>query len=244
MKKIVILIPTYNERDLIIDLLNEILVIKKKNIKIDVFVIDDNSPDGTGEIVESHFKETKRVTLIRREQKAGIAKAYISGFKTVLQTKEYHYIIQMDADFSHRPLDLSAIIDALLTARHDLVIGSRYVQGVSVVKWPIKRILLSYFAGVYVRLFTGLNIQDPTGGFNGYSSKIFEKLDIEKIAAEGYIFQVEMKYNVIKMGFSALEIPIIFEDRRAGTSKLSGNIIVEALLKVLFLRFKKLSWKK
>ena len=244
MKKIAVLIPTYNESKLIIDLIKEILKIRKKGVSIHVFIIDDNSPDGTGKLVEKSFADNSKVVLIHREKKEGIAKAYIAGFQQALAKNIFDYLIQMDADFSHRPIDLATIVDDLLTGEHDLIIGSRYIEGVSVVRWPIKRILLSYFAGVYVRRLTGLKTQDPTGGFNGYNTKIFEKLDIEKITAEGYIFQVEMKYNVIKMGFSAKETPIIFEERRAGASKLSGNIIVEALLKVLFLRFKKLAWKK
>ena len=234
MKKGIIIIPTFNEKDNIVSLVETIL---KTLPEVELLVVDDSSPDGTGDLVKSliqHFES--RLHLLVRPAKEGLGTAYIEGFKWAIK-KEYDFIFEMDADFSHNPKELPKLIKHL--DHHDLVIGSRYVNGISVVNWPIGRIFLSYFASLYVQWITNMPIKDPTSGYVGYTKKALMTLDLDRIRFVGYAFQIEMKYKLWKRGFKWIEHPIIFVNRSLGKSKMHGNIIWEALFGVLYLRFKK-----
>ena len=234
MKKGIIIIPTFNEKDNIVSLVETIL---KTLPEVELLVVDDSSPDGTGDLVKSliqHFES--RLHLLVRPAKEGLGTAYIEGFKWAMK-KEYDFIFEMDADFSHNPKELPKLIKHL--DHHDLVIGSRYVNGISVVNWPIGRIFLSYFASLYVQWITNMPIKDPTAGYVGYTKKALMTLDLDRIRFVGYAFQIEMKYKLWKRGFKWIEHPIIFVNRSLGKSKMHGNIIWEALFGVLYLRFKK-----
>ncbi|MGB1020943.1 MAG: polyprenol monophosphomannose synthase [Flavobacteriaceae bacterium] len=234
MKKGIIIIPTFNEKDNIVSLVETIL---KTLPEVELLVVDDSSPDGTGDLVKSliqHFQS--RLHLLVRPAKEGLGTAYIEGFKWAMK-KEYDFIFEMDADFSHNPKELPKLIKHL--DHHDLVIGSRYVNGISVVNWPIGRIFLSYFASLYVQWITNMPIKDPTAGYVGYTKKALMTLDLDRIRFVGYAFQIEMKYKLWKRGFKWIEHPIIFVNRSLGKSKMHGNIIWEALFGVLYLRFKK-----
>jgi len=234
--RMIVVIPTYNELENIQKLIPMLLDL---NQDLEVLVVDDNSPDGTGNYVEQLSFENNRVHVLKRKGKMGLGTAYIEGFKWVLQQKpEFDYIFQMDADFSHEPLKILEFIDALKD--YDVVIGSRYLNGVSVVNWPIKRLILSYFANWYARTLTGLKIRDCTGGFKGFRRKVLEHLPFEYITSDGYAFQIEVNYYAQKLGFKMIEIPIIFVDRHSGTSKLSRRIVYEAVYKVIFLLFDRL----
>ena len=227
-----IVIPTYNERENIPGLLTE-LTARYKSAHI--FIVDDNSPDGTGALVAKLSKKNSNIHLISRQNKSGIGKAYLHGFSQVLKRKP-KYIVQMDADFSHNPQVIKQMLDEIKKA--DVVVGSRYISGISVVNWPLRRILLSWSANLYVRLFTGLPLMDSTGGFKCFRRETLEALHFDAIKSDGYCFQIEMNYLLYKFGFSIKEIPIIFADRHAGKSKMSGHIILEALFKVLLMPFK------
>lgn len=228
--KTLIIIPTYNERENIKKLIPEI---KRINKKIHILVVDDNSSDGTANIVYNFSKKDKTVKLLQRPFKSGLGKAYIDGFKYALQNK-YDFIFEMDADFSHDP---KYIPDFLKEIRnYDLVIGSRYLNGVSVVNWPISRLVLSQFANFYARLITGLPLTDCTSGYKCYRRKVIEAIDLNKIHSDGYAFQIEMHYKAWKKGFKIKEIPIIFVDRHSGTSKMSRKVVFEAAVVVWKLR--------
>lgn len=227
-----ILIPTYNERDNIVSLLEKIFSIVPD---VNVIIIDGNSNDGTIEELKKYSKKKAKLVIIKQKSKNGIAKAYLDGFKEAIKRKA-EYIIQMDADFSHDPNNLPIMIDLL--KKNDFVIGSRYTNGISVVNWPLRRILLSYFSSFYIQFVTGMKIKDPTGGFNGYRASLLDEININKIRSEGYIFQTEMKYIFWKLKKKIVEFPIIFVDRHAGTSKMNTSIIFEAFVQVLFFRFK------
>jgi dolichol-phosphate mannosyltransferase len=232
----IVVIPTYNELENIKKL---IPILLNLNQDLEVLVVDDNSPDGTGNYVEQLSLENNRVHILKRKGKMGLGTAYIEGFKWVLQQNPaFDYIFQMDADFSHEPLKILEFIDALKD--YDVVIGSRYLNGVSVVNWPIKRLMLSYFANWYARTLAGLKIRDCTGGFKGFRRIVLEHLPFEYITSDGYAFQIEVNYYVQKLGFKMTEIPIIFIDRHSGTSKLSRRIVYEAVYKVIFLLFDRL----
>jgi dolichol-phosphate mannosyltransferase len=208
-------------------------------IQFDILVVDDNSPDGTALIVEEVLKKTNKIHLLKRKGKQGLGTAYIEGFKYCLQ-QGYKYIFEMDCDFSHDPNDLPRLYAVLQEDRCDMVIGSRYVNNlVNVVNWPIGRVLMSYFASVYVRLITGMNIADTTAGFVGYKAEILSVMDLDHIKFKGYAFQIEMKYASSKLGFNICEIPIIFTDRAKGVSKMSSGIFKEALLGVIQMRLRK-----
>jgi dolichol-phosphate mannosyltransferase len=228
--KTLIIIPTYNERDNIRKLIPEI---KRINKKVDILVIDDSSSDGTADIVYNFSKKDKKIKLMKRPYKSGLGKAYIDGFKYALQNK-YDLIFEMDADFSHDP---KYIPDFLKEIRnYDLVIGSRYINGVSVVNWPISRLVLSQFANFYARFITGLPLTDCTSGYKCYRRKVIEAIDLNKIHSDGYAFQIEMHYKAWKKGFKIKEIPIIFVDRHSGTSKMSRKVVFEAAVVVWKLR--------
>ena len=220
MNENVVIIPTYNEKENI-----EISILKIVNLKInfDIIVVDDNSPDQTGKIVKNIIDKNQykiRIHLIERKEKKGLGSAYIEGFKYAI-SKNYSYIFQLDADGSHNPSDLEILHNSLFTKKSDMVIGSRYIKGITVVNWPIERVLISYFANKYVNIITGINVKDTTGGFNGYTHKTLRNILSHKIYFEGYAFQIQMKFIAWKLKLKLNEIPIIFKDRERGKSKMS-----------------------
>lgn len=233
--KVAVVIPTYNEKDNIEPLIKEIL---KLSSDYEVYIVDDNSPDGTGNIADAIAKKEDRVRVIHRKKKEGLGKAYRDAFEIVCKD-EPDYVVQMDADFSHPPKAIPEMIKKMKTA--DVVIGSRYVNGISVVNWPIHRILLSWSANLYVRLLTRLEIADTTAGFKCFKREVLESIDFRKLKSEGYCFQIEMNYAASVLGYAFDEISIVFEDRKKGESKMSLEIILESFVKVLTLPFKKVS---
>lgn len=228
--KTIVIIPTYNEKDNIGKIIPQVLQL---NPDIEVLVIDDNSPDGTAKIVEELKTTNSRIKLIRREKKAGLGTAYITGFHYALENG-YDYIFEMDSDFSHDPAYIPDFLKAIQEA--DLVLGSRYIKGVNVVNWPITRLLLSFYANVYARWVTGLPVKDSTGGFKCFKREVLEKIGLDNIHSNGYAFQIEMSFRAWKKGFKIKEIPIVFVDRRVGESKMSKKIIREAVWMVWKLR--------
>ena len=234
-EKTLIIIPTFNEIENISKI---IMAIFDTGLSINILVVDDQSPDGTGQEVRKLMKTfPNKLFLESRSGKKGLGSAYIDGFKWALKS-DYKYIFEMDADFSHQPKELKSMIK-ILDSNVDLVIGSRYVNGVNVVNWPLGRILLSYFASFYVQFITGMPIKDPTAGFVGYKRRVLEAIDLDKIKFIGYAFQIELKYKAWIKNFLIKEHPIIFINRVYGKSKMSGNIVWEALFGVLLLRLKK-----
>lgn len=237
MNDSIVIIPTYNEIENIESIIRTVL---SQNKLFHVLIIDDNSPDHTADKVialQSEFSE--RLFLEKREKKAGLGTAYVHGFKWALE-KKYDYIFEMDADFSHNPTDLEKLYHACQLGDADLAIGSRYVTGVNVVNWPLSRVLLSYFASVYVRFITGMKIHDATAGFVCYKRHVLENINLDQIKFVGYAFQIEMKYRTFCSNFKISEVPIIFTDRTKGQSKMSNSIIVEAVFGVMALRLKRL----
>lgn len=230
-----VIIPTFNEKENIQDMIVEVMALPES---FDLLVIDDNSPDDTGELVKQ-MQETypQRLSLIVRKGKLGLGTAYLEGFAYALK-EGYEYIFEMDADFSHNPKDLSVLYTAAVTGNHDMVIGSRYVSGVNVVNWPMGRVLMSFFASKYVQFITGIPIKDTTAGFVCYHRKVLEAIQLDKVKFIGYAFQIEMKFTTWKMGFNILEVPIIFTDRTRGTSKMSKHIFREAILGVIYMKVK------
>lgn len=224
--KITVVIPTYNERDNIEKLSSLIL---SQDERINILFVDDNSPDGTGEIADLLALESSRVKVLHRAGKLGLGSAYREGFKIAIEGNA-DYIVEMDADFSHDPAMLPLFIARM--SEYDLVIGSRYLNGVSVVNWPIRRLILSYCASVYTRMITGLHLSDCTGGFKCFRRKVLESIDLASVRSDGYSFQIEMNYRCFERGFRIGEIPIIFVDRHAGTSKMSKQIVREAVFMV------------
>lgn len=233
----IVIIPTYNEKENIEAMLAKVLTL---NSVFDVLVVDDNSPDGTADLVKKAQQNSERIHLLENGKKNGLGGAYIAGFKWCL-AREYEYVFEMDCDFSHNPDDLPRLYSELVNNHCDMVVGSRYVGNVvNVVNWPMSRVLLSYFASAYVRFFTRMMLADATAGFVGYNKKLLSTIDLEKIKFKGYAFQIEMKYTAHRLGFKIKEVPIVFTDRTAGESKMSGGIVKEALLGVVSLRFKKI----
>ncbi|BBA70289.1 polyprenol monophosphomannose synthase [Geobacter sulfurreducens] len=222
----VVVIPTYNERDTIERLINDVLAQDKE---IHVLVVDDNSPDGTGEIVDRLSEGKGRVHVLHRPGKMGLGSAYRQGFAAALAMGA-DFIVEMDADYSHDPATLPRFLEAMEGC--DLVIGSRYLNGISVVNWPLRRLMLSYFANWYTRLITGLRIMDCTSGFKCFRRRVIESIDMSTIRSDGYSFQIEMNYRCVEKGFQVTEIPIIFIDRRSGSSKMSKKIVREAVFMV------------
>lgn len=237
MKKVLIIIPTYNEAENISSLIPEVL---EQDEMVEVLVVDDNSPDGTGEIVADLAKDNPRIHLLERQGKMGLGSAYITGFKYALE-HGYEYVIEMDADFSHSPSDIPRLLKEIKDC--DLVIGSRYISGVNVVNWPIRRLLLSIFASRYVRFVTRMPVKDPTAGFKCFRREVLESLDLDNIISDGYSFQIEIHYKTWKSGWRIKEIPIVFTERRDGKSKMSKKIVWEAALIVWKLRFFPLFWE-
>jgi len=237
MSDSLIIIPTYNEKENIGKMLDAVMVL---TFSFDVLIIDDNSKDGTAAIVKDYIKQfPNRIHIEERSGKLGLGTAYIHGFKWALK-REYQYIFEMDADFSHNPNDLIRLRDACTEGNADLSIGSRYITGVNVVNWPMGRVMMSYFASMYVRIVTGMTIRDTTAGFKCYSRRVLETLNFDKIKFTGYAFQIEMKFAAWKLGFKIVEVPIIFTDRSEGQSKMSGGIFKEAIFGVLSIKIK--SW--
>lgn len=228
----IVIIPTYNERENIGEMIEDVLVVRDD---IHILIVDDNSPDGTGEIVEKIAAANDRVHLLHREKKMGLGSAYIAGFKWVLENTDAKYIFEMDADFSHDPKSIPDFLEAIKT--NDLVIGSRYLNGITVVNWPLSRLILSYAANLYTKVVTGLPLKDATGGYKCFRREVLEALPLDKIKSDGYSFQIEMNFFVWKKGFRIKEIPILFVDRRVGISKMSKKIIWEAAFMVWRLLF-------
>lgn len=225
----IVLIPTYNEKENIEKIIRKVFSLPTT---FHILIIDDGSPDGTAEIVKKlQLEFPNQLFIEERKGKLGLGTAYIHGFKWALN-HEYEYIFEMDADFSHNPDDLSRLRDACVQGA-DMSIGSRYVNGVNVVNWPMKRVLMSYFASKYVRFITGIQIQDATAGFVCYTRKVLNTLNLDKIKFVGYAFQIEMKFTTIRYGFKVVEVPIIFTDRTEGTSKMSTKIFKEAFFGVI-----------
>jgi dolichol-phosphate mannosyltransferase len=238
----IVIIPTYNERENIEAIIEAVFSLATP---IHILVVDDNSPDNTGDIVEAlqpqYNTATMRLHLLRRNEKQGLGTAYIAGFHYCLE-RRYQYIMEMDADFSHNPADLPRLLEACKANGFDMAIGSRYVTGVNVVNWPMGRVLLSWFASRYVRLITSMPVYDTTAGFICYRRKALETIPLEKIKFVGYAFQIEMKFKAWKYGFKLTEVPIIFTERVRGQSKLSAGIFKEAFLGVIQLEVQ--SWFK
>jgi dolichol-phosphate mannosyltransferase len=229
-----VIIPTYNESENIEKLINKVFSLP---LPIDILIIDDNSPDGTANIIKRiQVEQPTRLYMLERSGKLGLGTAYIAGFKWALN-KHYEYIFEMDADFSHNPDDLVLLYNACSNGA-DLAIGSRYKSGVNVVNWPMGRVLMSYLASKYVRFITGMKISDTTAGFKCYTRKVLERIDFENIKFKGYAFQIEMKFTIWKMGFKIEEVPIIFTDRKAGASKMSGGIFNEAIWGVILMKLR------
>lgn len=235
----IVIIPTYNERENIENIIHKVFSLDGG---YDILIIDDGSPDGTAAIVKRLQQEfPERLHMIERPGKLGLGTAYITGFKWSID-KGYDYTFEMDADFSHNPEDLPRLYQACKDGA-DLAIGSRYCDGISVINWPIGRIIMSYYASVYVRTILGMKVYDCTAGFKCYSNKVLRTIDLDKVEMKGYGFQIEMKYTTYKLGFKITEVPIIFVNRKAGTSKMSGGIFGEAFWGVIKLRFRKLKPK-
>ena len=221
-----VIIPTYNERDNLPQILERLLNLP---VLLDVLVVDDNSPDGTGEIADQFAAKDARVKVLHRQTKDGLGRAYCAGFLWALE-RDYEYIFEMDGDLSHNPADIPAFLVAAKNA--DLVVGSRYSDGIRVINWPLNRLMLSLTAAKYVQFITGMPITDPTGGYKCFRRKTLQMLDLENVRSNGYSFQIEMTHKVWRQGLKVAEVPIIFTDRFQGRSKMSFNIVEEALLMV------------
>ncbi len=230
-----VIIPTYNEKENIENIIRKVFSLPQE---FHLLIIEDNSPDGTAEIVKKLIAEfPEKLHIEERKGKLGLGTAYIHGFRWALRNG-YDFIFEMDADFSHNPEDLVRLYDAVKNQGADLAIGSRYITGVNVVNWPMGRVLMSYYASAYVRMVTGMKVRDTTAGFKCYSRKVLEAINLDEIRFTGYAFQIEMKFTAWKLGFRIIEVPIIFTDRTQGTSKMSKGIFKEAILGVITLRFR------
>tara|TARA_Y100000589_G_scaffold326894_1_gene367594 strand:+ start:82 stop:807 length:726 start_codon:yes stop_codon:yes gene_type:complete len=239
MSDALIIIPTYNEIDNVEDILRVVFDLDKA---YDVLIVDDGSPDGTAELVKKLQNEfPQQLYIEERSGKLGLGTAYIHGFKWALE-RDYNYIIEMDADFSHPPDSLIELYNSCVKYGADLSVGSRYVSGVNVVNWPMSRVLMSYFASIYVRWVTRIPVRDTTAGFVCYHRSVLERIQLDKINFVGYAFQIEMKFTAWRLGFKINEVPIIFTDRKKGQSKMSSSIFKEAVFGVLFMKIK--SWFK
>lgn len=234
-ERALVIIPTYNEAATLPQLVPRVLA---QDPRLEILIVDDHSPDGTGDIADGFTREDPRVHVLHREGKLGLGTAYVAGFRWAL-AREYAYVFEMDADFSHDPTHLTQFLSAIQDA--DLVLGSRYLEGrVTVVNWPMSRLLLSYFANLYARIVTGLNVFDATGGFKCFRRTVLEAIDLGAVRSNGYSFQIEMTFRTWRRGFRIREIPIVFVDRINGTSKMSGTIVREAVWMVWRLRLQAL----
>jgi dolichol-phosphate mannosyltransferase len=235
--KSLVIIPTYNELENISKLIPAVL---SRDESLSILIVDDGSPDGTANFVEEESKKNERIHLLKREKKMGLGTAYIAGFKYALRN-DYDFIFEMDADFSHDPKELKKFLVAI--KENDLVLGSRYINGVRVLNWPMSRLLLSFFASIYTRIITGMPIKDATGGFKCFRRKVLEAIDLDHIKSNGYSFQIEMTFKAFAKGFKIKEIPIVFTDRVKGKSKMSKKIVREAVTMVWKLRLQHLFGK-
>lgn len=235
--KAIIVVPTYNEYENVERLVDEI---HRFQPQVNILFVDDSSPDGTSDLIKKIQQENSNIYLLERQGKMGLGSAYIAGFKFALE-KGFEYIFEMDADFSHDPKEIPNFLEAI--ELNDLVLGSRYIKGVNVVNWPLKRLLLSYFANMYTRIITGISVRDSTGGFKCFRRQVLEGIDLNNIKSNGYAFQIEINFKAWKKGFRLKEIPIIFIDRVFGQSKLSKKIMWEAIFLVWKLRFNSLFGK-
>ena len=243
MSDSLIIIPTYNEKENIEKIIRKVFSLEKS---LHILIVDDGSPDGTASIVKTLQKEnSEQLHIEQRNGKLGLGTAYIHGFKWALQ-KDYQFIFEMDADFSHNPDDLIRLYNANTNDGGDLSIGSRYVKGVNIVNWPMARLLMSFFASKYVKFITGMPIHDSTAGFKCYKRKVLETINFDKIQFVGYAFQIEMKFKAWKYGFNVVEVPVIFTDRTEGTSKMSGGIFMEAVIGVIQMKLTSFfrNWKR
>ena len=242
MKKNLVIIPTYNEKENIEKIILKVFSLAKK---FDILIVDDGSPDGTASIVKNiQFKFPDSLYIKERTGKLGLGTAYIHGFKWALKNN-YDYIFEMDADFSHNPDDLIKLLDACSLSNGDVSIGSRYINGVNIVNWPMSRLLMSFFASKYVKIITGMPVQDSTAGFKCYKKEVLQKINLDKIQFVGYAFQIEMKFTAWKYGFKIIEVPVIFTDRQEGNSKMSSGIFFEAFIGVIQMKIKSYfkNWK-
>ena len=235
--KALLIIPTYNE---IANIKNIITASLSQSPDLYILVIDDNSPDGTAKAVKEMMENEPHINLIERPKKMGLGSAYVQGFKYALKN-DYDYILEMDADFSHNPADIPRLLEA--ARKYDLVIGSRYCQGVNIINWPFRRLLISYFASKYVRIITGMPVKDPTSGFKCFRRRVLEAINLDSILSDGYAFQIEMNFRAWVKGFTIYEIPIIFTERKDGVSKMSSQIVWEAAWMVWRLQIMKLLGK-
>nr|MDK2850858.1 dolichol-phosphate mannosyltransferase [Candidatus Cloacimonadota bacterium] len=232
--KALVIIPTYNEIENIERLIEIVL---EQSPSLEILVLDDNSPDHTGRAVKKMMEHESRLHLIERPRKLGLGSAYVTGFKYAIE-QGYDYIIEMDADFSHNPKDIPRLLEA--AKKYDLVIGSRYSNGVNIINWPFRRLLISYFASKYVRIITKMPIKDPTGGFKCFHREVLESINLDKILSDGYAFQIEMNFRAWAKGFRIKEIPIVFTERLNGVSKMNRSIVWEAVWMVWNLQIRKL----
>ena len=237
----IVIIPTYNEKENIENIIRAVFALPKS---FHILIIDDGSPDGTASIVRGLMQDefTDRLFMVERQGKLGLGTAYICGFKWALE-HGYDFIFEMDADFSHNPEDLPRLYQACADEGFDVAVGSRYVSGVNVVNWPMGRVLMSYYASRYVQFVTGIPVRDTTAGFKCYRRRVLETVDLDAIRFKGYAFQIEMKFTAYKLGFKIKEVPVIFVNRREGTSKMSGGIFGEALFGVMRLRWAAITGK-
>ena len=241
MDRKIVIIPTYNEKENIEKIIRAVFALEGG---FHILVIEDGSPDGTAAIVKRLQEEfPERLFMIERKGKLGLGTAYITGFKWSIE-HEYDYIFEMDADFSHNPEDLPRLYNACSKEGADLAVGSRYCNGISVINWPIGRVIMSYYASVYVRTVLGMKVFDTTAGFKCYTRRVLETIDLDKVKMKGYGFQIEMKYTTYKLGFKIKEVPIIFVDRTEGTSKMSSGIFGEAFWGVMGLKLRKIKPRK
>ncbi|MBI3194417.1 MAG: polyprenol monophosphomannose synthase [Ignavibacteriae bacterium] len=234
MNKILVVTPTYNEAENIEQFIREVL---SKDTRVEMLIVDDNSPDGTASIIKKLQNNEPRIHLMERPGKMGLGTAYVEGFKYALKNG-YDAVFEMDADFSHDPKEIPAMLQRIASC--DLVIGSRYIGGVRVLNWPIRRLMLSYGASVYTRVVTGLKIKDTTAGFKCFRRSVLESINLDKVHSNGYAFQIEMSFKAWKKGFTLCEHPIVFMDRQMGTSKMSKKIVYEAVFMVWKLKFQSL----
>lgn len=238
MQKALIIIPTYNEIENVRAIAAAVF---QNRPDVNILFVDDNSPDGTGKIVNEMERADRRIHTLHQEDKRGLGRAYIAGFKWALE-RDYTHVFEMDADFSHNPSEIPKFLSAAANA--DLVLGSRYINGIRIINWPLSRLILSQGAGTYVRMVTGMPFSDPTGGYKCFHREVLEAIDLDRIKSNGYSFQIEMTYTAWRLGFRIVEVPIIFEDRRSGHSKMNSNIIREALWMVVKLRLRPIPSKK
>ncbi len=233
MNPTLIVMPTYNERENLPRMVQRLLSLP---VKVDLLVVDDNSPDGTGRLADELAAKHPEIHVLHRKEKNGLGRAYLAGFKWALE-RDYEFIFEMDGDFSHNPDDVPAFLDALQKENGDLALGSRYINGIRIINWPLSRLMLSKGAATYVKFITGMPITDPTGGYKCFRRRALQAIDLDAVQSNGYSFQIELTHKLWRQGYKVVEVPIIFTERLLGHSKMSGHIVSEALLMVWRLWF-------